>query len=87
MAEQPIPDASGIQGQLAQINIELGKQSTQLAVINTKLDGVISSASDHEGRIRALERFRFTLLGVVLTTSAAFSALGTWIGYVIGHGK
>ena len=39
----------------AAILIELGKQSTQLAVINTKLDQLASVKEDHEARLRAVE--------------------------------
>lgn len=34
----------------------------QLAVINTKLDVLIEQRTDHETRLRALERFKWLLL-------------------------
>ena len=45
----------------------------------TKLDAAALVDSDHEQRLRALERFRFTLLGAAVAASAVFSALGAWI--------
>jgi hypothetical protein len=54
---------SGIQAQLAQISMELGKQSTQLAVITTKLDVMDNRTLDHESRIRMLETAKAKLYG------------------------
>lgn len=85
MPDPAIVTDGGVQAQLAQISMELGKQSVQLAVIGTKLDTVLTDTSDHEGRIRALEKFRWTLMGGVITISAGFSALGTWIGFLVTH--
>lgn len=51
----------------------------------TLLDAASRTDQDHEGRIRALERFRFTLLGSAAGISAAVSALGTWIGLNLHH--
>lgn len=53
--------------------------STQLAVIHEQL----KSLPDHETRLRALERFRFTLVGVACLVPAGVSALGTWLGIVL----
>jgi hypothetical protein len=66
-------------GMLAQILVEQGKQGTRLAVISEKL----SVLPDHEDRLRALERFRFTLMGAVVVISALFSAGATWIGLIV----
>ena len=52
----------------------------------TKLDAAAAIDSDHEQRLRALERFRFTLLGASVVASAVFSALGAWIvSGVVAH--
>lgn len=53
----PPPDAHEsnlgvIASQVSQILSEQGKQSTLLAVVNTKLDTVVSQGQDHEQRIR-----------------------------------
>jgi hypothetical protein len=51
-----MPDIpSGPDGLLAQVLLELGRQTTQLAVANTKLDTMIAAKDDHEQRIRHLE--------------------------------
>lgn len=68
-------------GMLAQILVEQGKQGVQLAVIAEQLKVM----PDHESRLRALERFRFTIVGAAVGISALMSALGTWIGAVIGR--
>ncbi len=60
--------------------IELG---AQLAVIHEQLRAI----PDHESRLRALERFRFTLMGAAIAVSAAVSGVGTWLGLMISrHG-
>jgi hypothetical protein len=76
------PPADGALGStLSQILIKQGEMGVQLAVISEQLKVM----PDHEQRLRALERFRFTLLGTVIAASAATSALGTWIGYSFHH--
>jgi hypothetical protein len=37
--------------------------------------------ADHETRLRALERFRFTLGGLAVVGGA----VAGWVGYVLGH--
>ena len=39
------------------------------------------TVTDHETRIRALERFRFTLGGLAIVGGAAAG----WVGYILGH--
>lgn len=50
---------------------------TQLAVINTKLDVLIEQRSDHETRLRSLEKFKFVLAGFCLAGGGASGALAT----------
>ena len=38
----------------------------QLAVINTKLDLLITTRDDHEVRLRKIEQFRWTLVGAAI---------------------
>lgn len=64
-----------------QILIKLGEMGIQLAVISEQLKDI----PDHETRLRALERFRFTLMGAVVVISALFSALGTWVGLAVAR--
>lgn len=72
----PLP-TQPIEGSIGpQILITLGQIQTDIAVIKNDLKDL----PDHEQRIRALERFRFTLMGAVIVVSAAFSSLGTYIG-------
>ena len=37
--------------------------------------------ADHEARLRTLERFRYTLMGVAIATGAGSG----YIGYILGH--
>lgn len=46
----------------------------QLAVINTKLDLLIEQRTDHETRLRSLERFRWVLAGVSASLGGGFGA-------------
>jgi hypothetical protein len=52
-----------------------------LAVLHEQLKAV----PDHEQRIRRLEASRAKLIGATLAVSATVSALGTWVGLVLGH--
>ena len=57
------------------------EMSQQLAVITVQLQDL----PDHEARLRALERFRFTTLGACIAVSALVSGLGTWAGILLAH--
>ena len=67
------------EGISAQILVKVGEMGEKLAVISTKLDAL----PDHEARIRALERFRFTLAGLSIIGGIAAGAVGYWIGHVL----
>lgn len=58
----------------AQILVELGKISVQLAVMGKTMESI----PDHESRIRALERWRYglPLAGLLAIGSAALSIYG-----------
>lgn len=73
-----MPDgSSGTENSLlAQILLEQGKQTTSLAVIETKVDQVIGGQHDHEKRIRSLEQFRWILVGLWLATTIAAGFVG-----------
>lgn len=49
----------------------------QLAVINTKLDVLIEQRSDHEARLRALERFKWALLGACVAGGGAAGGIAS----------
>lgn len=73
---------------LAQILVEQGKTSTQLAVISEQLKAV----PDHENRLRALETSHNKLAGAAATSkiwatviSATVTAAGSWIGFLVTH--
>jgi hypothetical protein len=47
----------------------------QLAVINTKLDVLIEQRTDHEVRLRSLEKFRWVLAGAALAGGGLSTAV------------
>lgn len=47
----------------------------QLAVINTKLDVLIEQRTDHELRLRALESFKWKLLGAAAAVATVAGAV------------
>jgi len=51
----------------------------------TRIEIADKERTDHETRIRTLERFRFTLLGAACAVSAGTSILATWIGLNVHH--
>jgi hypothetical protein len=67
-AAPPQPDSNGM---LAQILLKQGEMGMQLAVITEQLKAV----PDHEGRIRALEKWRYgmPLAGLLAIASTAVS--------------
>lgn len=75
----PAAPAVPAEGMLAQILVKQGEMGEKLAVISTKLDDL----PDHEQRIRALERFRFTLAGLSIVGGIIAGAVGYWIGHVL----
>jgi hypothetical protein len=52
---------------------------THLAVINTKLDVLIEQRTDHEARIRVLERFKWVLLGVAAASGPTVHAAAKFL--------
>lgn len=50
---------------------------TQLAVINTKLDVLIEQRTDHEARIRGLERFKWVLIGLATASGGVWQVIAT----------
>lgn len=68
-------------GTIAAVLLKLGEISVQLAVMSEQLKTV----PDHESRIRALEKFRFSLMGAAISVSLAASTAGTVIGYLVHH--
>jgi len=58
---------------------ELVGMRTDMVRAVTRLEIADGIDKDHESRIRALERFRYLLLGATIVVSAAVSAFGTWV--------
>lgn len=72
-------------GMNAQILVKLGEMGAQLAVIAEQLKTASGTNLDHEGRLRALERFRFSLMGAAVVISLTCSAAGSLITWLIEH--
>ena len=85
-----MPDTAG-DGMQAQVLIELGKQSRDLAVISTKLDSVLTAQTDHEQRIRSLEDQSRMVQGGrdaharVVSYGAVFAAIGSAVAAYVHH--
>lgn len=47
----------------------------QLAVINTKLDVLITTRDDHEIRLRKIEQFKWVLIGIAAASGPAYQAV------------
>ena len=58
---------------------ELVGMRTDMVRAVTRLEIADGIDKDHESRIRALERFRYLLLGATIVVSAGVSAFGTWV--------
>jgi len=63
-----------------------GSTNTQILVkvteLTVKLDTVLTTLPDHESRIRALERFRWTIIGMWILVTVASGLIGYFV-----HGK
>ena len=53
----------------------LASLRTELAVISTKLDLLIEQRSDHEGRLRSLEQFKWALMGACVAGGGSAGAV------------
>jgi hypothetical protein len=51
----------------------------RLAVMDTKLDILIEQRSDHEARIRALEKFKLLLVGAALAGGGVAGSIAAQI--------
>jgi hypothetical protein len=65
--------------------VQLSAISTQLASLTTRVDGRLDTAqqttTDHEARLRLLEKFRYTLMGAVV----ALQVLAGTAEYLFTH--
>jgi hypothetical protein len=70
-------------------NGQLAAIGTQLATLTARVDERLGSGQrkmeDHEKRIRAIERFRFTLVGAAMATSAVSSTIGALVVWALSH--
>lgn len=52
---------------------------TQLALINLKLDTLIEQRTDHESRLRALERFRWLVVGAAVVAGGLAGEIARYV--------
>lgn len=76
---------TGATVRLVDVFAEQIKMGAQLAVIQEQLRVSALTDTDHEARLRTLERFRFTLMGAAVMVSAVVSGVGTWAGVILTH--
>ena len=69
--------------EITAMRADVTRALTRIEVIDSRNIDADRIHADHEGRLRALERFRYTLLGVCIVVSGASS----FVGYLIGHGR
>lgn len=72
-----VQHSSSVDTGVAQILVELGTIKTTMAVMDERLKVV----PDHEQRIRALEQFKYVLMG----GGAIAGALAGWLASVLQH--
>ena len=60
---------------------DINKALTRIEVLDTRHTDIDQLGRDHESRLRALERFRYTLAGMAVLGGAASG----YIGYLLGH--
>ena len=49
----------------------------QLAVINTKLDVLITTRDDHETRLRRIEQFKWVVVGIAIASGPVWQAVAS----------
>jgi hypothetical protein len=71
--------------EVVDMRTDITKALTRIEVIDSCKADSDKLHTDHETRLRALEHFRFTLLGAAVAVSAVISVAGTWIGFAMTH--
>lgn len=69
--------------ELTGMRTDIGKALTRLEVIDARDQAAAEVDRDHEGRLRALEAFRWKLVGIALCISVAAGLLSGYLTYVI----
>lgn len=71
--------------ELVGMRSDIVRALTRIEVIDARNAIVDKDTADHESRLRTLEKFRYTLLGVALVGGTASGYLGFLIGHVTIH--
>jgi hypothetical protein len=64
---------------------DLVRAVTHMERIDARGEVAANELADHETRLRALERFRWSLMGAAASAGAIAGAVGGWAGYLLGH--
>lgn len=67
--------------ELVGMRTDIGKALIKIEVLDIRNTDADRLHADHEARLRALERFRYTLAGVAFVGGTAAG----WVGYLLGH--
>jgi hypothetical protein len=77
-SQQP---AANPDGMLGQVLLELGKISTQVAVLGEQMKDV----PDHEQRLRALETSKAKIYGAAAVLSVVMGGLSGWVSLILSR--
>jgi hypothetical protein len=67
--------------ELTGMRADVARALTRIEVIDTRNGDADKLHADHEARIRALEQFRYKLLGAAVVIGGASG----YVGYLLGH--
>ena len=70
-----------IQADLSSVRTNISSVGTTLAVLSERVSE--NRLSDVESRLRLLERFRYTWVGVSTIVSVIVGFIGYWIGHLV----
>ena len=62
---------------------DITRALTRIEVIDTRNVDADRLHNDHESRLRALERFRFTMGGLAIVGEIVAGVVGYWLGHVL----
>jgi hypothetical protein len=71
--------------ELQGLRTDLVRALTHMERIDARGEVADKQLADYEQRLRALERFRWSLMGAAASAGALAGALGGWVGYILGH--
>lgn len=80
LLHQIISQQGAMAADMSALRSDVGKAITRLEVIDVRNRAADQDHGDFESRLRALERFRYTLAGLAVIGGILAGLLGTYIG-------